>query len=160
MILRSTSRTGALGQQRRGFLHFFLFRKKVLSPIALNPWREIPEWQQYLRRKAVENPKYHQYFYDEVNPELQRQGMKAQLFVFVAIASFITCYWLVLTIRSRSLQIDAEEIQNRYLELNKKLTAADNLFISRITDTLTEVANEKSDRQRGKKFKEAFTGLI
>ena len=162
MMRLSTIRNKTIlgNHQRRGFLHFLLFKQKVKSPLLLNPWRDIPEWQKYLRRKAVENPKYHQRFLDEVNPEVQREGNKTQMFVLVAVLVFLVCYDTVLGIRCRSLQVDIEDIQFKYIDLNRGLKLADQNFSTKIIEALDEVMKGNSDRQRGKIFKQVFDGLI
>ncbi|KAJ9447360.1 hypothetical protein DIPPA_10646 [Diplonema papillatum] len=156
----AASSRSAAARQRRTFLHLLLFRRKPQSPGMENPWTPPPKWQQYLREKAMEDPQYHQALFDQVNTEKNRRGHKVHFFLAVMLITMLALYYGVLNIRTRSLQLDCEDILAEYRSEQTRLVEGDNAMLKAITDHIDAICDEKSASKRGAEFKRRFAGLI
>eukprot|EP01063_Lacrimia_lanifica_P014226 TRINITY_DN2085_c0_g1_i2.p1 TRINITY_DN2085_c0_g1~~TRINITY_DN2085_c0_g1_i2.p1 ORF type:complete len:164 (+),score=50.15 TRINITY_DN2085_c0_g1_i2:109-600(+) len=161
-VVRSASvcPTGrALASQRRAFLHLLLFKRKRLSPGLQNPWKDLPEWQQYLRKKALEDPKYHQSFFDEINPEKNRLGRKAQLFAVTVLLTWTFLYHWVVTVQCDSLHLECLAIKKVYDDREVARASADQRILNSIREKLDEVKKQNSGRRRANEYRKQFEGI-
>eukprot|EP01064_Diplonema_japonicum_P021953 TRINITY_DN3155_c0_g3_i1.p1 TRINITY_DN3155_c0_g3~~TRINITY_DN3155_c0_g3_i1.p1 ORF type:complete len:179 (+),score=26.35 TRINITY_DN3155_c0_g3_i1:59-538(+) len=159
MIASRTQRT-ALAKQRRGFLHLFFLKQKAITPGMANPWMPVPEWQKYLRDKAMQDPKYHQHFFDEINPEANRKGRKAEVFFLTIVVVVLNLYLWVLSIRTRSLQIECLKIEETQSKFVSKLIISDEGLLKEIVAAVDRVGAEKNIKKRKAVYEQEFQGLL